>query len=493
MLAARQGSALLFFEEHDMSRFNTGNPVGASGSNDPRDFNDNLEALDQQINSDSLTFVDRLGRVRPSLNAAIDPTGLAQQAATDAQRAENAADNAFVNADIYESVSAGRAAVADGEQFAVLVGDEIVRYRRDSASTQTELAKFISSLYVKSKLRKVSSQSGYSWGIVDKNNKIALGLDLNGDLLIKGTRLVDLFPDNNQSIIETINDIKKQLYPSQTDIVCWGDSLTQGGGAGVGNYSTRLADMSGRSVLRRGMGGQISTQIAARQGGLGVTLSVDNNTIPSSGSVSANTLSINFLNNAGGSANTNGTLCGIYGNLSWTSAGGYVFTRASSGDSKQCLPNSIFIPDVGETPYHLSVFWYGRNQFNFSQTEQQLEIQSDIIKRSIKASIDNLKTHKKHFVVLGITSGAGSFEFAGSLNAIYRKALNAYLAETYPDNFIDIDTILLYSGSMTGQDLTDFNNGVIPSSLRTDSQHLNGDGYQIVAEAINSHINEKGW
>lgn len=66
----------------------------------------------------------------------------------EANRAEAARDAAFVNANVYPDVATGRAAVADGEQFQVVAGDEVVRYRRDSASTQTEVARYPSTKYV---------------------------------------------------------------------------------------------------------------------------------------------------------------------------------------------------------------------------------------------------------------------------------------------------------------------------------------------------------
>lgn len=56
-----------------------------------------------------------------------------------------ARDAAFVNADVFADVGAGRAAVADGEQFIVVSGADLVRYRRDSSSTQTEVARLPSS------------------------------------------------------------------------------------------------------------------------------------------------------------------------------------------------------------------------------------------------------------------------------------------------------------------------------------------------------------
>ncbi|WP_323004712.1 hypothetical protein [Denitromonas sp.] len=53
-----------------------------------------------------------------------------------------ARDAAFINANVYPDIATGRAAVADGQQFQVVSGDEIIRYRRDSSSTQTEVARY---------------------------------------------------------------------------------------------------------------------------------------------------------------------------------------------------------------------------------------------------------------------------------------------------------------------------------------------------------------
>lgn len=167
----------------------TGNPVGSKAF---LDFEDNVQILDQRLTSDQDTFEDRLGKSRLTW-AGIERSGAgdtsiavdaaaravaaagqveqdaeqiaqdaAQQAASAviagvdgavavaesaADRAEAARDSAFVNADVYPDIAAGLAAVADGEQFQVVEGDEIVRYRRDSASTQTEVARYPSAAF----------------------------------------------------------------------------------------------------------------------------------------------------------------------------------------------------------------------------------------------------------------------------------------------------------------------------------------------------------
>src|SRR5690554_5424329 len=69
---------------------------------------------------------------------ALGYSNTAQAAATDAQVARDAA---FVNADVYDDVAAGIAGTSDGEQFQVVEGAEVVRYRYESGSA-VEVARY---------------------------------------------------------------------------------------------------------------------------------------------------------------------------------------------------------------------------------------------------------------------------------------------------------------------------------------------------------------
>ncbi len=82
------------------------------------------------------------------LAGAIDPivveelNAAAEAAATSAALAEAARDAATVNANVYDSAATGNAAVANGQQFIVLVGNDLVRYQRVDAATYTEVARY---------------------------------------------------------------------------------------------------------------------------------------------------------------------------------------------------------------------------------------------------------------------------------------------------------------------------------------------------------------
>lgn len=72
----------------------------------------------------------------------------AETAETNAETAQAAAeaarDAAFINANVYASTAAGLAGTAEGDQFHVVEGDEIVRYSHDAGPVATEVASILS-------------------------------------------------------------------------------------------------------------------------------------------------------------------------------------------------------------------------------------------------------------------------------------------------------------------------------------------------------------
>lgn len=136
-----------------MTTYNTGNPLGSS---DPRDLYDNAENLDKSLNSDADSWTDRLGKERPTIAGAIDPTGLAQSAASSAQRSKSEADrskreadksermkndiissSAFASSGVFSTASSGVAGTSNNELFWVYPNDandleNLVLYRNVS-------------------------------------------------------------------------------------------------------------------------------------------------------------------------------------------------------------------------------------------------------------------------------------------------------------------------------------------------------------------------
>lgn len=113
-----------------------------------QEFGDNADRVDQWVN-DPVGYTDKNGNPVDSIPKLIGDLNVGAQATAVFQArdeveadkeavilakvaAETAADSAFTNADVYADTAAGIAATFDGDQFLVVVGDEIVRYENDS-------------------------------------------------------------------------------------------------------------------------------------------------------------------------------------------------------------------------------------------------------------------------------------------------------------------------------------------------------------------------
>ena len=86
----------VFLWATDMSRNNTGNPIG---SGDPRDREDNSKNLDQAMNASGSTWTDRFGVTRKTFKAAENAADAAEAAANTAINTEIPAEVARVTAD----------------------------------------------------------------------------------------------------------------------------------------------------------------------------------------------------------------------------------------------------------------------------------------------------------------------------------------------------------------------------------------------------------
>ncbi|MEO1951396.1 SGNH/GDSL hydrolase family protein, partial [Thioclava sp.] len=135
-----------------------GTEPGGSGTKSAKEH-----ALDAKTYSDALGGAAELQTLASDAEDAEAGAVAAKGAAEVAQAGAEAASNAaFVNADVYVDVATGLAAVADGGQFQVVSGNEIIRYRRDSSSTQTEVARYPSASRL-IELPKLERAAGYTF------------------------------------------------------------------------------------------------------------------------------------------------------------------------------------------------------------------------------------------------------------------------------------------------------------------------------------------
>lgn len=256
------------------------------------------------------------------------------------------------------------------------------------------------------------------------------------------------------------------------EIAAWGDSLTRGKGVvdESQSYPAVACQMIGDCVAHNfGWGGQGSTQIAARQGGVPLRLSVAGNAIPAqSMPVAVLDGSVDVLKIAGRSRGSlAGSLGGVAGVLETDAAGRWSFTRAEPGLAVALPDPAVFVPDDAAALRGAETWiWAGRN--NIRDTDQVL---ADI------AAMVAALGHDRFLVGEIIPSIEDR-----PAQVAARRAVNQRLAAIYGPRFVPLVAALQQAGDGSARDAADIARGDIPSSLRSDHLHLNAAGYAVVAQ-----------
>lgn len=298
-------------------------------------------------------------------------------------------------------------------------------------------------------------------------------------VLQKGSQITDYEPYFEPYEVSKLNEIEE----SNDVIDCIGDSLTYGTGSTLGNsYPDVLKNLTGLVVNTYGFPGDGSDAISGYTGG--TNLYIDRCTIPASGNV---TISIKSYNNATvpfhypsivDSNNSINPVCigNVQGNLdlsaSTNNSYSFVFTRSNSGASKQILyPTSLVTNITNANANNIKIICIGQNG-GWNSTDE--------LAYQINAIINTLQTPNKRYIILGIPAGSTSS----------RSGIETKFEMTFGKHFINSRTYLLNYGltdaniTPTAQDNTDIQNGLIPTSLRSDSTHLNDIGYKSLANLV---------
>jgi len=370
-------------------------------------------------------------------------------------------------------------------------------------SILTRLSTVETNVGLAASLRSGSPRSKYTHGWRDAFGRVGFGLTRDGQLLFKGVDLLSMFDTSlsaRVTALEASMATVQASLKSSTSIVCWGDSLTEGAGSTGGlTYPAQLATLMSRTATNLGIGSQGSDQITARTGARAALLTMTGDQIPASGAVTVTAYSIDVCYYAGASKSVTGLLAGVPGTLTKVTSGGgntslvsYTFTRTTSGSIVTCLPGTAFVPDV-VYPDRLHCIWIGRNDYSNVTDATALAAVNAKIETDIAAIVAKMSTLEKHFIIFGVTAKADVTEYVGTNNFNAKRDLAGHLARDYPLSFIDIDVILRRSGDGGATDNADAANGIIPSSLRSDTVHLVNAGYAIVAAAAQARINQNGW
>lgn len=279
--------------------------------------------------------------------------------------------------------------------------------------------------------------------------------------LIVGLMYIDAKPRSNYTI---------------SRIVCLGNSLTAGArGDGV-TYPLELQQLSGIETVNMGIGGQTSTQIAARFGVAPIKVSAKDGIIPSEGSVEITSKSVNILYDSSHfQGESQGSLCGVEGKMTTDASGNWTFHRSKKGKAVVCPAESVFIPKGKYSKHDFFILWLGRN--NYGDT--------NIVLSDLKACTDKIQRLGCKFIVMTVMNGDNPGEERGGGEYSKIIKLNNLIKAEYPSQYVDIRRSVV--DSYNSNDDTDrkyYERDITPPSLRGDAVHLNKTGYRLVAKIL---------
>lgn len=288
---------------------------------------------------------------------------------------------------------------------------------------------------------------------------------------------------------------------SGPDITTWGDSMT------AADWSTTLSSLTGRSVFKRGVGGESSKGIAARANAMPFLMLPDGGSIPASGPVTVTLAPAGggvawpLLQGSGtGNGYMDGVLAGVPGRVTLVKPtvplpthgadDYYVFTRTTAGTAVTVnRPSPFYYDDALARMGDIWVIWSGRNNFT--------EDNGDRAFRDIKAMVDSMKALDRRFLILSVHNGTAEGTGTSAYTAI--TSLNARLLAEYGRRFVDHRRYLIDYGlsdlgiTPTPQDTADVAADTVPQSLRADAIHQTADARTITASQVNLRLRELGW
>ena len=285
-----------------------------------------------------------------------------------------------------------------------------------------------------------------------------------------------LFTDSTlYDLWNTINDVDYT-----TDLCFWGDSLTAGaGGSGTSYPSVCASELGITSFKNCGVGGENANTIACRQGG--------NSLILKAGTVSEYSLSeltdiygttCNPLRQGSGSNSVNPIyINGVKCNLSVSQ------TSTTDPNAKYTI-TGYNEPLLAETPVKFSgcditpkitVIFVGQN--GPSLAERLSIIDSMISKINDK------------YIVMGLSTGSATSRSDEESNMLSKYGVHYFNTR----NMLSKYGMAIMNLTPTTSDVNEMSKGEVPSSLRSDSVHLNANGYTALGKMLAQKIRACGY
>ena len=265
-----------------------------------------------------------------------------------------------------------------------------------------------------------------------------------------------------------------------TDLCFWGDSLTAGAGGSGTTYANVCASELGITSFKNcGVGGENANTIACRQGG--------NSLILKPGNVSEYSLSeltdiygtqCNPLRQGSGSNSVNpiyinGVKCTL--SISQTSTTDPNAKYTITGYNDKLLAETPVKFAGCDINAKITVIFVGQNG---PVLAERLSIIDSMIS----------KINDK-YIVMGLSSGSSASradEEAQMLSKYHVHYFNTrHMLSKYGMNIMNL--------TPTSKDTIEMNNGEVPSSLRSDSVHLNANGYTALGKMLSQKIRACGY
>lgn len=273
-----------------------------------------------------------------------------------------------------------------------------------------------------------------------------------------------------------LRSVSIRLKTPSVAVAGFGDSI------GQGTYPLAPAKFTpSKLVPYSSLGGQTEVEIACRQGGLPLLITIPGNEIPASGSVSGVTLSttvaqvspvFSIFRNASVLSGT--FTCKILGEecvLTADAAGAITLSRDEDGAAIPCPPGTRVYLDISLNARTLTQWFIsGRNGIGIFSLAQSA---------AIDTAMTRWLTHGRYlFSCILPSTGDGDLTTAASIE---RVAKNNARAAKYGTKYVDFLPALQAAGDGSANDNSDIANGWVPRSLRVDSIHLTSTGYGICA------------
>ena len=336
----------------------------------------------------------------------------------------------------------------------------------------------------------------YGGNIDFKNGEISL----NKMTLRKGGSSSDVIKSavvriNNISQVPNTVNIKFMLFTDSTlydlwdtinyneyttDLCFWGDSLTAGaGGSGTTYPSVCASELGITSFKNCGVGGENANTIACRQGGDSLILKP--------GDVSAYSLSeltdiygtgCNPLRQGSGSNSVNpiyinGVKCNL--SISQTSTTDPNAKYTITGYNGRLLAETPVKFSGCDIKSKITVIFVGQNGPGLAE---RLSI--------IDAMISKINDK---YIVMGLSSGSSASRADEEAQMLSKYGVHyfntRYMLSKYGMNIMNL--------TPTGSDTIEMNNGEVPLSLRSDSVHLNANGYTALGKMLSQKIRACGY